>query len=201
MILEPSHSTERSWICINCRPLLAVAPADISSGCRGAFIYDDVVRDLIHDIKFRSHRRAAFGLGAIMAETINEWGLSGDYIVPVPLHPSKKRSRGFNQAAEIALPISRALGIPIANDMIRRTRKTEPQSGLSVTAREENLSDAFVFNNNKYKSDKNPRKIILFDDIFTSGATMNACKKLLTENNTKEIVCISLSITVFLAKS
>ena len=212
MIFEPVHNTKRLWLCENCKPLLTAVPDPICRICghpanaacpscmgrsfhfkrhRAALLYDDVVRELIHNIKFRSHRRCAQGLGHIFAEAAEGWGLNGDYIVPIPLHPSKKRSRGFNQAAVLALPVSKSLGISLAPDMIKRINKTAPQSGLSVQAREQNLSNAFIFNGKKYGQNK---KVILIDDIFTSGATMNACSLLLMENGINEVNCISLSI-------
>ena len=154
----------------------------------------------MHHIKFRSERQMAQGLGHILAEVAEDWnvaedwGIHADYIVPIPMHPSKKRARGFNQATVLARPLSKAFGIPMAENMIKRVKKTAPQSGLSVPGREQNLSDAFAFNHNKY--DITNKKILLIDDIFTSGATMNTCAKLLMDNNAANVVCLSLSIAV-----
>ena len=216
-IFAPVHGEIYPWICDNCRPLLIAVPDPICPNCgypctkglscpscinkqmhfnshRAAFIYDDVIRDLILDIKFRSRRRTAQGLGHILAEAAEGWNISGDYIVPIPMHFSKKRARGFNQAAILAHPFSKANRIPIAEGMIKRVKNTVPQSGLTAPAREQNLSGAFILNVKKY----NPahKQIILIDDIYTSGATMNACSKILMENNAKAVFCISLSIAL-----
>ena len=217
-IFPPVHNVPRPWICDNCKPLFAPVPDPICHLCghpkisdetsclscqnrhfyfeshRAAFVYDNVVRDLIHNIKFRNERQAAQGLGHLFAGIARDWDLNGDYIIPVPLHPAKKRTRGFNQAAVLARPLWKAFGIPIAEDMIKRIKKTAPQSGLSVPGREQNLSDAFKFNKRKY--DIANKRILLIDDIFTSGATMNTCAKLLMDNDAAKVICLSLSIAV-----
>jgi len=78
--------------------------------------------------------------------------------------------------------------------MIKRIKKTAPQSGLSVPGREQNLADAFMYNKKKY--DVADKRILLIDDIFTSGATMNTCAKLLLDNDAASVMCLSLSIAV-----
>lgn len=193
-IFTPVHNAPRKWICKNCRPLLIPAPEPIGRECLAAFVYDDLMRDMIHNMKFRSERRIAQGLGILFAEEAAGWGLKADVIVPVPLHPSKRRIRGFNQAEVLAKPVADALGIPIAPDMILRVKKTLPQSGLSVTAREENLMDAFTFNNKKHSAAG--KRIILIDDIYTSGATMNACSEILMRSGADEIRLAALSMVI-----
>lgn len=217
MIFAPVHGEPTQWICENCEPLLEPIPDPVCPICgypttegfdcpscknkkmhydihRAAFVYDGVLRDLLHDIKFRSKRRTAQGLGAVLAETIINWNINGDLIIPIPLHPSKKRSRGFNQASVLALPFSKSLKIPMADNMIKRVKRTAPQSNLTPIAREQNLQNAFSLNTRKY----NPRnkQIILIDDIYTSGATMNACTKILKDHGADKIICISLSLAV-----
>ena len=223
-LFSPFHGRSRPWLCDECRCLFeAISEAycsrcgspvkgqnicDICHNCRGrhfyfashraAFIYEETLRDLMHHIKFRSQRQLAQGLGELFAEVAAEWDhlvkvKKAAYIVPIPLHPSKKRMRGFNQAEVMARPLSKALNIPIAADMLKRVRKTAPQSGLSAASREQNLEEAFRYNK---KYGDSPACILLLDDIYTSGATMNACAKTLMENNTQEIHAISLSIAV-----
>ena len=218
MIFVPFHNKRRPWLCENCRPLLTPVPkpvcprcghpaTGICHACSGknfffkshlaAFTYDETLRGILHEIKFRSQKQAAEGLGHILAETSKEWPIpKPDFIVPVPLHPKKKRSRGFNQAEVLARPLAKALGTPLATDMLHRIKNTLPQSGLSRTAREHNLKGAFSYNIKKYGN--TPKTILLIDDIFTGGATMNACAKLLSESNdgTPDIYAMSLSLTV-----
>jgi len=123
-----------------------------------------------------------------------DFQLEADFILPVPMHPSKVRSRGFNQAEVMARPLSKKLGIPIARDMVKRVKKTLPQSGLSAFSREQNLQGAFVYNVKKYGT--GAKTVIIIDDIFTSGATMNACASVLIQNGLPAPECLSLSIAV-----
>jgi len=145
-------------------------------------------------MKFRSRKRAAYGLGHLLAVVCASWGIDGDYIVPVPLHPSKLRKRGYNQAAVLATPIAKQLKITHAPHMLKRIRKTPPQSGLTPSAREQNLVNAFAFNAKKYNVEN--KKIFLVDDIFTTGSTMNACAQMLINHGASRVEAISLSIVV-----
>jgi ComF family protein len=150
------------------------------------------VRDLMHSIKFKGQRQVAQGLGLLMAEYAKDWDINGDYIIPVPLHPSKKWSRGFNQATVLAKPLSKALKIPLSENMLRRIKKTTPQNQLNSHQRIENLEGAFLFDKKRYK----PDTVILVDDIFTSGSTMSACAKVLKDSGVKRVLCVSLSIAL-----
>jgi len=225
IIFDPVHNKPRPWLCDNCRPLLTLVPMPVCPKCghprnfgdtpashfshsclscqtrqfhfkshRACYIYSDVIRDMIHDIKFRSQRHIAQGLGHLLAEAFQDADITADYILPVPLHPSKKRSRGFNQATILSRPLSVSLGIPLVEKMIKRIKKTLPQSGLSVPSREQNLSQAFTYSGKKYSAAN--KSILIIDDIFTSGATMNTCAKLLIEHGAREVNCLSLSIAV-----
>lgn len=225
IIFDPVHNKPRPWLCDNCRPLLEPVPTPICPRCghpilvecsdnclscqskifyfkshRACFIYNDVIRDMIHNIKFRSERNIAQGLGHLLSEAFLSFGYGFghsepfDYILPVPLHPSKKRSRGFNQATILSQPLSKAQNIPISENMVKRIKFTQPQSGLSVPAREQNLSDALIYSGSKCSAAD--KRILIIDDIFTSGATMNACAKLLMEQNAREVYCLSLSIAL-----
>lgn len=221
-ILMPVHNSFEKYLCANCKSLFvpiadpfclrcghpkknsSVSTQSSCISCRGkefyfenhraAFAYEEVVREMVLNIKFRSKRQVAQGLGWLFADVCKNWNIKGDYIVPIPLHPSKKRMRGFNQATLLAQPIGSVCGIPVANNMMLRIKKTPPQSGLSALAREQNLSNAFRCNNKKYNVAG--KTIILIDDIFTSGATINACAKCLLESNAAKIYAVSLCITL-----
>lgn len=227
IIFPPIHNAPYPWLCNNCRPLLSPITSPFCHVCghpvnlsneakhicpsckpgqfkfathRAAFVYNDVIKELIHNIKFRGEKQAATGLGNLLAEEVQKWDISlneeflnADCIVPVPLHPSKKRMRGFNQSAVLAVALSKFLNIPIYEDMLKRIIKTVPQSGLSPYARRQNLIGAFTYNRKRYKV---PKKIILIDDIFTSGATMDACTEVFIKNGVGCVVGISLAIAI-----
>jgi ComF family protein len=96
-------------------------------------------------------------------------------VIPVPLHRSRLRSRGYNQALEIARPLAKALGIPLLRDALRRTRATDAQTDLSALQRRRNVRGAFAaqFDNPV------PRHVAVLDDVFTTGATLAECTRVL----------------------
>jgi ComF family protein len=95
-----------------------------------------------------------------------------DLVVPVPLHPSRLAERGFNQAALLARPIARALGIPLLARGLDRTRDTPRQATLDRVLRLENVAAAFVA---RAPEKVSARRILLVDDVRTTGATLRAC--------------------------
>ena len=100
--------------------------------------------------------------------------LMPELIVPVPLHPSRLRSRGYNQALELARPLARRYGLPLAHDALRRTRGTEAQTLLDAGARARNVRGAFVVQHAPVQ-----RHVALVDDVMTTGATLAECTRAL----------------------
>jgi len=96
-------------------------------------------------------------------------------MIPVPLHRSRLRSRGYNQALELAKPLSKSLGVPLLGDVLQRTRPTEAQTELTALARRRNVRGAFVA---RFK-DEIPRHAAVLDDVFTTGATLAECARVL----------------------
>lgn len=111
-------------------------------------------------------------------------------LVPVPLHPSKQRARGYNQAELLASCLSEYTSIPMANDLIYRVKKTTPQKELSDNYRKKNMKKAFKMAENIVKLDV----AMVIDDIYTTGSTMDAMSACLLEAGFKEIYCMSLCI-------
>jgi predicted amidophosphoribosyltransferase len=106
----------------------------------------------------------------------------GDWLLcAVPLHKSKLKQRGFNQSAEIAKHLSKSLNIPFSANALIKTKKTLPQTTLNKEKRLKNVTGAFVINPQK-KDQIAGKKILLVDDVFTTGATMEECAKLLKQN-------------------
>ncbi len=110
---------------------------------------------------------------------IRSWNPDG--IIPVPLHSSKYKKRGFNQAEILARKISCLCEITFMGDVLLRTKKTRPQKNLNDRERKMNLFNAFSLNYDNLKKYGNLRRIIIVDDIYTTGSTIDACARILKE--------------------
>lgn len=151
--------------------------------------YKGLSKKLVRDYKYGGKSYLYKLFGQMIVERLKEEGIIGfDAIVPVPLHNSKLRTRGYNQSELIAKYISLKIGPPVLK-LIIRTKKTVPQSSLTGEKRWINVKDAFEF------SEKPGRisNILLVDDIYTTGATLNECASILKENGTSEIWCATIA--------
>ena len=104
-----------------------------------------------------------------------------EFIVPVPMHSKDIKKRGYNQSVFISKVVSKITGIPVNYSMLCKIKLTEKQVGLSYSKRIKNLSGAFVFN--RYA--KKASRVVLVDDVFTTGSTINECSKVLLKNGIK----------------
>ena len=142
---------------------------------RSLFVYLEPVRYLIRSLKFQSNYSCARLLGQMMGEYLRSCGpLSPDLILPVPLHRNRLRERGFNQSIELARPVSKALGIPMGLGVCIRSRETAPQSNLDSKRRKKNLQGAF-----SVTAPIENKQVAIFDDIVTTGATVDEMAKTL----------------------
>ncbi|ROR34501.1 ComF family protein [Inmirania thermothiophila] len=133
---------------------------------------------IVHRAKYRGDLAALALLAALMAEAAP--AVDG-VLVPVPLHRRRLAQRGYNQALELARGIARARGLPLAPALLARRRDTPSQVGLDARARRRNLRTAFV------ARDAAPRRVILVDDVLTSGATAEAAARALRRAGAAEI--------------
>jgi ComF family protein len=142
--------------------------------------YEGALRGLIHLLKYEQVQPAAKMLGRLLAATIAEMPLQGRslLVVPVPLHKSKARQRGFNQAEQIARAALKVLpGHLVLNSrLLERQRATESQIGLTRHQRRENLRGAFRV---VLPEEVRSRGILLVDDVFTTGTTVSECTRVL----------------------
>lgn len=165
---------------------------------RASFTYDELMRDLLHDMKFRGKKRVAQGLGLLWAECLrkNSENLAENFknysFIPMPLHPKKQRERGFNQAEILTLPLSDFFQIPILSALIRNI-DTPPQAGLHPSQRAENVKNVFSLRKGQEVCGK---KFILTDDIFTTGASLNECAKTLKYAGAAQVLCMTLVVAV-----
>lgn len=138
--------------------------------------YDGVLRDLIVLLKYSRVRAAARPLGGWLVLALEHYPelKEVDALVPVPLHWRRRRARGFNQAELTARELSRWTGLPIKKAWLRRIKDTVSQTGLTSRQRAENVRGAFRAHG---KLDR--KRILLIDDVCTTGATLNACARTL----------------------
>ena len=150
------------------------------------FPYEQPVIKLITGLKFEHDLAYAKALGDLLADRIQTaWYVSlrlPDVIIPIPLHPERMRERGFNQALEIARPVSRKLGIPIDFSGTKRCRHTARQSDLPAKKRGENIAGAFAC-----RAHYNGRKIAVIDDVITTGQTIKEFCGVLRESGAEKI--------------
>lgn len=143
---------------------------------------------LIHSLKYRNNPKLGYTLGRMAAIKNKDTGLfdSVDLLLPVPLHPAKKRQRGYNQSEWIAEGIRSLTGIPIDTTSLSRTKKTESQTGKKRQERARNVEGIFRLNDTEALENKH---ILLIDDVITTGSTLNACAEVI-----KKIPGIRISI-------
>jgi ComF family protein len=112
-------------------------------------------------------------------------------ILPVPLHARRLRERGFNQSIELARPASRAFGLPLVRDLVKRSRPTSPQTALDIKQRRQNLRNAFVVDGKIPYS-----HIAILDDVVTTGSTVNELAKVLRRSGVQTIQVWSIARAV-----
>lgn len=153
--------------------------------------YDENTKKIVYGLKYNGYRYFAYHISEIMVEHLRKLGfLDFDIIIPVPLHKARERERGFNQAYLIAKYLGRSLDKQIDKKSLIRAKNTMEQNKLTKEERRENLKKAFEIRENHNIIDKN---ILLVDDVFTTGETVNQCSKVLIENGAKKIYVITFA--------
>jgi ComF family protein len=142
----------------------------------------------VHALKYDGRRSLARPLGLRLARAGSDILAGADLVVPVPLHRSRRRARGFNQAAEIA----RHLGLPVT-DALRRVRATPSQTDLPAARRHANMRNAFAM---RWRADVGGRRVVLVDDVSTTGATLDACARALMDAGALEVRALTAARVV-----
>jgi ComF family protein len=150
--------------------------------------YADVLRAIVHAFKYDGRRSLAVPLGRLLREAGRGMLEGADAVVPVPLHPWKRLRRGFNQSADLA----RALGVPV-RPVLRRSRATCTQAGLTPRQRRRNVAGAFTLAPWPWRVPVENQVLVLVDDVMTTGATLDACARVLKEAGAKEIRTLTLA--------
>lgn len=145
---------------------------------RAAVRYDDVARTLVHALKYQDRTDLAPAMGRWMARAGHELLDDADVLVPVPLHWRRAWGRRYNQSGALARVIQQLSGVKVAAEALRRIRPTQQQVGLSRPQRASNVQGAFKVANPE-QSRIAGRRVVLIDDVLTSGATVDACARAL----------------------
>ncbi len=160
---------------------------------QGMALYDYAeMSGALYRFKYAGRSEYARFFGRELAKKGREWlaFIRPDALIPVPIHPSRKRARGYNQAELIARELSRHTKIPVNCNLVARTKKTLPQRELSERGRQNNLKKAFKILQNDVKLST----IVIVDDIYTTGSTIDAMAEVLSEIGVKKIYYMALAI-------
>jgi ComF family protein len=158
-------------------------------------VYDGALMEAIHRLKYGRHTSLSRPLGALVGDTLFRfWDVNSvDLLVPVPLHLKRLRHRGFNQAYLLIQRWAKQDGIPFDGLTLLRNRWTEPQTALSRKERKKNIKDAFLI---KYRERIKGKKIVLVDDVYTTGSTVNECAQVLMRAGAEIVDVLTLARAV-----
>ncbi|MBI2592964.1 MAG: ComF family protein [Candidatus Colwellbacteria bacterium] len=156
---------------------------------------NEILRNLIHQFKYNHLEALGAPLGRILIrylETV-EISLHHPVVIPIPLHPRRLRSRGFNQAEELARIVGSHLQLPVETGILKRIKNTKSQIGLkNHDERRENIKNCFEVSSQNKEKVKN-RNVLLVDDVYTSGATVEEAEKVLRRAGVKDVKVLVLA--------
>ncbi len=173
----------------------AIADPPVFARARTVVRYDEAARHLVARLKYSDRLDLAPALGRMMARAGAELARDADVIVPVPLHRVRLWRRRYNQSMELARPVAAASDKPCDPSLLARVKRTRPQVGLSRAQRGENLQGAF-----RVPDDAKPRlagrRVLLVDDVMTTGATANAAARALLRGGASAVDLLTFASVV-----
>ena len=166
--------------------------AHLFSQGRAVYVYQGAVIGSMHRMKYANRRDYAAIYAREAYETYGSWiqRIAPDAIIPIPLHPKRKRERGYNQAELIAKALADLTGVPVRKNLLLRTVHTQPQKQLSAKERKNNLKNAFQMSEKIVQLEK----VLLIDDIYTTGSTVDAASEALMGAGVKKIYVLCICI-------
>lgn len=198
---RPLNSVPSATVCADCwsqfddcHPLIEIlrdsagSPLMIAS----AVPYNDLMKKLVRRLKYDRDRLIADDFVLLLLRTWPAIELVLEhtpYVVPVPLHWTRRFKRGFNQAELLADGLCNRLGLRLATNILRRRKRTKPHHGLGKFERINNVSEAFEVT----KTIQMPSAVVLIDDVFTSGATLAQCTKALQQAGCEQVVALAVA--------
>lgn len=167
------------------------------SGLASVFHFekDGTLQHLIHNLKYNEMTDVGVVFGEILGDALMPMlgTVSFNGVVPVPLHPLKKRDRGFNQSEFVCKGIRSTTGVKVMPNLLRRVRHTKTQTKLNTHERMENVSEAFELNP-RFAAVVPQSTFLIVDDIITTGATTNECARVLVECGAKKVFAASIGV-------
>jgi ComF family protein len=174
----------------------AVADPPVFARARAvALFWDGPARQLAHRLKYGDRGELAEPMGRWMARAGAELLDEADLLIPVPLHRMRLAQRRFNQAAALGRAIAKNSGVPLRCDILTRVKPTPPQVGLTRRLRAKNVQGAFFIPDDK-KIELAGRRIVLVDDVMTSGATLNAAARALLRAGATQVDALVFALGV-----
>lgn len=201
-----------AWLCVECLDQIPLVEPPFCARCgdrvvadglcarcqssplqieriRSAAYFEGVLRKAMHGFKYRRRTALTGPLGGLMAACWAQHSMPVDVIVPVPLHAARLRQRGYNQAALLAREMARRVGLVVDERTLVRQRATAPQIKLDARQRKDNVRDAFYCSSNALAG----RRVLLIDDVCTTGATLEACAVALYEGGARSVQALTLA--------
>jgi ComF family protein len=185
----------RCWQSLHAAVPCVFGVSDAVADAQAIGLYEGPLRSIVHALKYEGRRSLATPLAALMRERCPIVLDGADVIVPVPLHPSRRRERGFNQALDLA----KGLGLPVV-PAIRRIRATAPQVELGAEARRRNVRHAFAPSRLPWRANAvGDRIAVVVDDVSTTGITLDECARVLRALGAREVRAITAARAVLSA--
>lgn len=174
----------RDGLCAHCR----AAPLQIDD-IRSVVYFEGVLRKALHRFKYGQLTALASPLSDLITAYWMQHPLPVDVIVPVPLHTTRLRERGYNQSALLAREMARQIGLMVDERTLIRQRATAPQVELGARQRKENVRDAFLCSSDALAG----KQVLLIDDVCTTGATLEACAVAVQEGGARSVRALTLA--------
>ncbi|KPK47926.1 MAG: hypothetical protein AMJ77_01650 [Dehalococcoidia bacterium SM23_28_2] len=147
-------------------------------GARSLYLYEGAARETVHALKYNHLSALAKPMAQLMAPCLEAEAIEAEVVMAVPLYGRRQRLRGYNQSALLARELSRLCGLPLAGRGLARRRNTPPQArSAEAEERRRNVADAFIADRRRVEG----RRILLIDDVMTTGATLDACARALRQ--------------------
>jgi ComF family protein len=182
---NPNSNNQPCPRCQASRPLF--------TALRSYAVFGGPLREAIHKLKYKRDIGLGDALAEPMIQSLEKLNWSLDIITSVPLGLARFKERGYNQATLLARPISLCLQIPFSSRALTRVRETKTQVGLTVSERQENMVGAFQAKRELVQR----KKVLVIDDVATSGATLNACANALLEAEASQVYVFSLARVIY----